>query len=92
MSKSIRISDELAAVAEASAIEAHRSPPQQIEHWAQIGRVLESALSYPAEIAVKRAGRPQLDAVLDSIDSEDGMRRTQKVIRRRSGKIVSTDR
>jgi predicted transcriptional regulator len=53
MSKSIRLSDELLEQAKKSAKVFHRSPPQHIEHWAQIGRVMESALSYGAQEKVK---------------------------------------
>ena len=91
MSKSIRVSDELADSAEAAAAVSHRSPPQQIEHWAQIGRVLEPALSYQAESAVKRVGRPELDAVLDQVGSSEANQRTQSIIRRTSATIASTD-
>ena len=91
MSKSIRISDELAESAEAAAAVSHRSPPQQIEHWAQIGRVLEPALSYQTETAIKRVGRPELDAALDEIGSSAATARTQAIIRRTSGAIASTD-
>lgn len=91
MSKSIRISDELAASAEAAALISHRSPPQQIEHWAQIGRVLEPALSYKAEVAVKQANRSDLDAVLDQVGSNESIRRVQATIRRTAGSIESVD-
>lgn len=53
MSKSIRLSDELLEQAKKSAKVFHRSPPQQIEHWAQIGRVMESALSYGTQEKIK---------------------------------------
>jgi len=91
MSKSIRISDELATFAEAAAVVSHRSPPQQIEHWAQIGRVLEPALSYRAEAAVKQVGRADLDAVLDRVDAPESIRQTQEIVRRTSGAIASED-
>jgi hypothetical protein len=91
MSKSIRVSDELADSAEAAAAVSHRSPPQQIEHWAQIGKVLEPALSFQAESAVKRVGRPELDAVLDQVGTPEANERTQAIIRRTSGTIASTD-
>lgn len=91
MSKSIRVSDELAEFAEAAAVESHRSPPQQIEHWAQIGRVLEPALSYRAESAVKRVSRADLDALLDAVGSPEAVQRTRELIRNTSGEIVSTD-
>jgi|GEM_PF-723790 len=91
MSKSIRISDDLASIAEAASVVAHRSPPQQIEHWAQIGRVMEAALSYPAQDAVKRANRSDLDTALALVNTKEGQRRAQSVIRRTTGKIESTD-
>ncbi|MCB1227555.1 MAG: hypothetical protein KDK99_17180 [Verrucomicrobiales bacterium] len=91
MSRSIRISDELAEFADAAAGFSHRSPPQQIEHWAQLGRILEPALSYRAESAIKQVGRADLDAVLARVGSPESVRRTQAIIRRTSGAIVSTD-
>jgi len=91
MSKSIRISDELAAQAEEAAASAHRSPPQQIEHWAQIGRVLEPTLSYTVEARVKQVGRAQLDARLDRVGEEASVRRTQAIVRKRSGRVESVD-
>jgi len=91
MSKSIRISSELATQAEKAAALAHRSPPQQIEHWAQIGRVLEPALSYSVESRVKQVGRADLDARLDQVSTEASARRTQAIIRQRSGRIESID-
>ena len=91
MSKSIRVSDELADSAEAAAAVSHRSPPQQIEHWAQIGRVLEPALSYQAESAVKRVGCPELDDVLDQVGTSEANERTRVIIQRTSGAIASTD-
>lgn len=56
MSTSIRLSDELVAAARRQAGLFHRSPPQQIEHWAAIGRVMETALSYQAKERAMRWG------------------------------------
>jgi hypothetical protein len=53
MSKSIRISDELLESAKEHAKRFHRSPPQQIEHWAEIGKVMEPVLSYQVESRIK---------------------------------------
>lgn len=92
MSKSIRISDELADLAEAAAVVGHRSPPQQIEHWAQIGRVVEPALSYQAAGAIKRASRVDLDAALDAVGTAEAVRRTREIIHRSSGGVASSDR
>jgi len=91
MSKSIRISDELAAHAEAEAKRFHRSPPQQIEHWAEIGRILEPALSYRTLGAVKEVSRRDLDAALAEVGTPAGRKRAREVIDRTSGTIVSSD-
>ncbi len=90
MSQSIRISDDLADAAKRQATLFHRSPPQQIEHWAAIGRVMEVALSYPAQEKVVRAvGRPQLDERLASVGTPAGIAHAQEVIRKTSEHIVS---
>jgi len=90
MSKSIRISDELAAEAEAAGAVAHRSP-QQIEHWAQIGRVMEPALSYSAEVKVKQADRSDLDSILNKVESGTSVRRTRSIVRKKTGRIESAE-
>lgn len=91
MSKSIRISDELAEVAEGAAVLSHRSPPQQVEHWAQIGRVLEPVLSYQAVSKIKSVNRADLDSALEAVETPEGIARAQSVIRRTSASIESTD-
>ena len=90
MSQSIRLSDDLIEAAKRSATLFHRSPPQQIEHWAAIGRVMEVALSYPAQEKVAAAaGREDLDKALAEVGTPEGIKRAQEVIRRTSSKIVS---
>lgn len=90
MSQSIRISDELAEAAKGQAELFHRSPPQQIEHWATIGRVMEVALSYPAERKVVAAiGRKQVDEALAVVGTQEGIARAQAQIRETSSNIVS---
>ena len=91
MSKSIRIGDELAREAEAAAKLSHRSPPQQIEHWAQIGRVLEPALSYSVGKQVKQLSQVELEAVLAEVSTDDGVARSQAFIQQNSGSIESID-
>ena len=41
--KSIRVSDEIYALASASSAPQHRSLAQQVEHWALLGHALEAA-------------------------------------------------
>jgi hypothetical protein len=90
MSASIRLNDELIVAAKRQAKLFHRSPPQQIEHWAAIGRVMETALSYPAQEQVAAAvGRPEVDAALAVVGTPEGIARAQAVIRRTSANLVS---
>jgi hypothetical protein len=90
MSASIRLSDELIAAAKRQAKLFHRSPPQQIEHWAAIGRVMEAALSYPAQEQVAEAvGRAEVDAALAVVGTPEGIARAQAVIRGTSENLVS---
>jgi predicted transcriptional regulator len=91
MSKSIRISDELAARADRAARLFHRSPPQQIEHWAQLGRVMETALSFPAQTAAKAAGRKKLDDALAAVGTVRGTRLAHAVISRTAATIEAVD-
>lgn len=86
MSKSIRISDELAAKATEAGRLFHRSPPQQVEHWAQIGQVMEAALSYPAQAGAVRWGRDEdVDAVVAESQSPDGRAKLRAGIHEGSG-------
>ena len=87
MSKSIRVSDELLEQAKRTAKLFHRSPPQQIEHWAQIGRVMESTLSYGTQEKVKTvATQEALDAALELPGTPEGIKRAHDVISRSSGR------
>lgn len=92
MSTSIRLSDELVAAAKRQAELFHRSPPQQIEHWAAIGRVMETALSYPArERVAQSVGRADVDAALAAVGTPEGIARAQEVIHRTTANIVSRE-
>lgn len=90
MSKSIRLSDVLFEEAQQVGKELHRTPPQQIEHWAQIGRVLETALSYPAQ---KNAGnwgkKSDMDTLISEVTSSQGRRKAQAIIRKKSKPLAS---
>ena len=91
MSKSLRLSDELFCEAEKSARLFHRSPPQQIEHWAHIGRIMEAALSYPAQTIVKAASMQDIDEAMALANTPQGTSKAQAIIRETSGEIVSND-
>lgn len=91
MSQSIRLSDDLIEAAKRSAKLFHRSPPQQIEHWAAIGRVMEVALSYPAQEKVAPwGGAADIEELRKAVESDEGRQRAQEIIRRTSGQIVSS--
>ena len=92
MSTSVRLSDELVAAAKRQAELFHRSPPQQIEHWAAIGRVMETALSYRAQEHVAQAvGRADVDAALAAVGTPDGIARAQAVIRLTTANVASRE-
>lgn len=92
MSKSVRLSDELTEKAKRAAKIWHRTPPQQIEHWAHLGMVMESAVSYQTQAkAKKKVTREEINAALSLPGTEEGRRRAHEVIDRTSSKIVSTD-
>ncbi len=81
MSLSIRVSTELVEAAKRQGTLFHRSPPQQIEHWAAIGQVMEAALSFPAlEKVVRSVGRAELDQAMSVIGSPEGIAKARKVI------------
>ncbi len=93
VSASIRLNDDLIAAAKRQAALLHRSPPQQIEHWAAIGRVMEAALSYPAQEQVVAWGSARdLEALRAGVESDAGRARAKRVIRRTAGTLVTTDR
>lgn len=57
MPSPVKVSDRLLALARREAREAHRSATAQIEHWATLGRAVETMLAYRDVLALKRAGR-----------------------------------
>jgi ParD-like antitoxin of type II bacterial toxin-antitoxin system len=55
MGMPVKLSDELVEQAREEALAAERSITAQIEHWAQLGRSVESALRHDDVLALKRA-------------------------------------
>jgi hypothetical protein len=69
----LRIDSELYQEAKASADLHHRTPPEQLEHWAWLGRVLEATLSVSSVGKVKAISRKaDLSRLLAHADSEKG--------------------
>ena len=92
MSESIRLSDDVIAAAKRQGKLFHRSPPQQVEHWVAIGRVMEAALSYPAQEKVAPWGSVQdIDELRANVESDAGRERAKQIIRQTAGTIVSID-
>lgn len=56
MAKSIRVSDQLYELADATCRAMHRSLAQQVEHWAELGRAVEGAGITTAQIQQVLAG------------------------------------
>lgn len=85
MSTSIRLSDEVVRQAKVASVKFQRSPPQQIEHWVQIGRAMEKALSYPSQEAACAWGRKdEISALIAEVDSAEGKRKAQDIIQKNS--------
>lgn len=62
----IKVSSDLAEAARAEAEHADRSLTGQIEHWAKLGRVLESKIPVPVINALKRS-KGDLDQIDDPV-------------------------
>lgn len=56
MAVPVKVSDRLLALAKAEARGTHRSATAQIEHWATLGRAVETLIAYRDVLALKRAG------------------------------------
>lgn len=54
MGLSVKLSDDLVRSARLEVETSERSIAGQIEHWAKLGRSVESALNHPAVVALKR--------------------------------------
>ena len=69
-----------------------RTPTAQIEHWAKLGRVLESVLSGKSVERVKELGRvDDLEQILALTQTPAGQARALAVIARHKGPVYSAD-
>lgn len=92
MSQSVRLSDELVNDAKEKAKLFHRSPPQQIEHWAAIGKILEPALAYEVQENITQWGsEDDISQLMADVESKSGRAKTKKLIRETSGFIAASD-
>ena len=97
----VKVSDRLLALAKEEGRGTHRSATAQIEHWATLGRAVETLLAYQDVLALKRTGQalpiprqlgPQdvrdvLSRVLDDPDREAARAR----IRAGGGPVYQAD-
>ncbi len=82
----LRIDGELIREAKASGSVFHRSIAQQVEHWASLGRVLESVLTVSSVAKVKKLNRPvDLERALAGARSAAGRKKTLALLARKKG-------
>ena len=69
-----------------------RPPTAQIEHWAKLGRVLESVLLGESVAKVKQRGNvADLDQVVALSQSEKGRRKALALIAKHAGPVYEAD-
>ena len=73
MGQPVKLSEELVLDARLVGETMERSIAGQIEHWAKLGRGMESLLHAPEAIRLKRQGESRpLSALLSSVDTGEG--------------------
>jgi hypothetical protein len=88
----LRIDSELVNQARNSGALHDRPPTAQIEHWAKLGRVLDSVLSGASVAHVKQLSRvDDLEAILALTQTPEGQAKARAVIARHKGPIYTAD-
>jgi len=88
----LRIDSELVNLARNSGALHDRPPTAQIEHWAKLGRVLDSVLSGASVAHVKQLSRvDDLEAILALTQMPEGQAKARAVIARHKGPIYTAD-
>lgn len=88
----LRIDSELVNLARASGALFDRPPTAQIEHWAKLGRVLDSVLVGESVAKVKQRGNvAALDQVVALSQSEKGRKKALALIAKHAGPVYETD-
>jgi hypothetical protein len=92
VSTSIRSSDKIVEDAKRKGALLHRTPSEQIEHWARLGSVMEDVLSCPAQASMSAAAtRDDIDEALAVVETPDGIRSAHAAIAANAAAIVSSD-
>ena len=88
----LRIDSELVNLARTAGALFDRPPTAQIEHWAKLGRVLESVLLGESVAKVKQRGNvADLGQVVALSQSEKGRRKALALIAKHAGPVYETD-
>lgn len=88
----LRIDSELVNQARTAGALFDRPPTAQIEHWAKLGRVLDSVLVGESVAKVKQRGNvADLDRVVALSQSEAGRKKALALIARHAGPVYETD-
>ena len=81
MSQAVKLSDELVLDARVIGKAVHRSIARQVEHWAGLGRAIESILQGRQTLALSQiASACPLSECLDSVDAPEGRRRVAEFL------------
>lgn len=96
MGTSLKLSDDLVDEARQEAQAADRSLTSQIEHWARLGRSVETALRHQDVLALKRTGGgpltpPTRRALLAAVRRVASERNTDLSARLKKGRTVYQD-
>jgi hypothetical protein len=88
----LRIDSELVNLARTTGALLDRTPTAQIEHWAKLGRVLDSILVGESVAKVKqRANVADLDQVVALSQSEKGRKKALALIAKHAGPVYEAD-
>ena len=88
----LRIDSELVNQARSTGALFDRPPTAQIEHWAKLGRVLESVLSGGSVAKVKQRGNvDDLDEIVTLSQSEKGRKKALAIIAKHAGPVYEAD-
>lgn len=88
----LRIDSDLVNQARSAGALFDRPPTAQIEHWAKLGRVLESVLVGESVAKVKQRGNvADLDQVVALSQSEKGRKKAMALIAKHAGPVYEAD-
>ena len=88
----LRIDSELVNHARSAGALFDRPPTAQIEHWAKLGRVLDSILSGESIAKVKQRGNiTDLDQVVALSQTEKGRKKALAMIAKHAGPVYEAD-